>query len=125
MKVAVLVHGEEVLEAATGHDFNRLVDGLEFNLNNGVLDVDVVEGGQNFLGFGIAALEHQPARRFGHEGNEDEDDDAKDDLEGQGETPGNGARSETQAKINPVTQHDTGSDERSFDHDHLASFVCL
>ena len=56
-------------------------------------------------------------------GNEDEDKDAEYQLEGQRKPPGDGSIGEAESQVDPVTNHDTTGDQRTFEHDEFPTFV--
>lgn len=121
VEVAVLVHGEQVGEAALGHLEDGILDGNEFVLDVLVFLVGVVECAENFHGLFFTALENEPAGGLGETKNEDKDNQGEDDLETNREPPADGAWFEVgETEIKPVTDTYTASYQSSFDHDQLA-----
>ena len=88
MEVTVLVHGEEITEAAFGHFENSILNRGKFVLDVGIVAGQLIERLQNLKSFVLAALENEPAGRLGKTHDRGEDDERKEDLEGDWEAPG-------------------------------------
>jgi hypothetical protein len=63
-------------------------DLLEFGLDVGVIDGGALDVGEDEFGFVDAVLCDQPARGFGEPGDGGEEDDDEDELQRQGDAPG-------------------------------------
>ena len=87
VEVAVLGHGEEVPEVALGHLHDGRLDHDELVLNVRVVLGAIAQSGEHGAGFVLAALEDEPAGRFGQGHDEHQDDGSEEDLEGDGESP--------------------------------------
>jgi len=126
MKVAVSVHLEAVSKATACHFQGDIFNGLEFGLDLLVGRRKVAECSQDVQSLVFATLQHQPTRTLGKTRNQSEDEESENDLESNGEAPGDTAGfEEREAEIEPVTQHDTKDNHRTLNHDHLASAMRL
>ena len=124
VEVAVLGHGEEVAEVALGHLHDRCLDHDEFVLDVRVVLGDIAQRGEHGPGFVLAALEDEPPGGFGERHDETQDHGREEDLEGDGEPPGDGVGvQEGEAQVDPVGDHDPACDHRAFDHDQHAPAV--
>lgn len=92
VEVAVRAHSEQVFERTLGH----LQDG---GLDLGKLGLDILgflgisqQGSQDFTSLVFLALKDEPAGRLGQEHDGTDDDQGKEDLERERESPGNGIR---------------------------------
>ena len=70
-------------------------------------------------------MREQPSGRLGQSCHDDEDDESKEDLEGDWETPDEVVRTVGAAIVNPVSDKRADSDVATFDTDDLASVVGL
>lgn len=121
--LAVARRDEQIAKRTLGHFKHRVLDLVEFGHDELVRDGLVGKRGEDFLRLILAALEDQPAGGLGQAPDHREDEDAKHDLEGQGEPPGDGPIGKREAQIDPVTDHDAARDQRALDHDELAALV--
>lgn len=79
----------------------------------------------NPLRFLRSILEHQPPRGFGDEEEADGDDDGKDELEAEGETPLEGPALEVKAVVHPVGEAEGGGVAQGADNDELSADAWL
>ena len=124
MKIAIPVELESIREASLGHLEHRVLDSPELVLHLWIILGRIIQGAQDLERLRFSALQREPSWRFRQTRNQEADEERQEDLESDGETPGDGRWiQEREAEINPVRQHDAKDDERAFDHDHLASTV--
>lgn len=75
----------------------RCSDRIEYDLalEDGLfgIDFEAAEGSDNGCTLGVEATGQEPAGRFGEPVGRDGDNESEDDLEGDGEAPGQGGRS--------------------------------
>ncbi len=126
VEVSVLGHGEQIPEAALGHLGHDVLDGHELVLDEGIVGRQAGEGAEHVQGLFFVALEDQPAGGLGQLHDQGDDDEGEEDLEGDGEAPGDAAGfGVVEAKVDPVGDADTARDERALDHDQHATTMGL
>lgn len=126
VEVAILVELEAIRERARSHLEGCILHGCKFRLDLGVVFWEVQEGGEHFEGFIVPAPEDQPPRRLGEAWNGEGDEEGQDDLEGDGESPGDsGWLEEREAKVDPVAYHHAKDDQGTFYHHHLPAAMGL
>ena len=99
-----------------------VADVLELGLGGAV--PFAAEAAEDVAGLFLAADFHEPAGRFGHGPNDEEEEDEGHDLEGDGEAPNEGGVDlpvEGGAVFNPVGDDDAENVEGEFDGDELAA----
>lgn len=91
VEVALLVHLEQVAEAAPLHLNHGVLDRGKFSLEERVTLGDINQRGERDHGLVFLALENEPTWGLRQEHDKDQDDQRKDDLEGDREPPGDSA----------------------------------
>lgn len=120
---AVVVGMEQLAVSTLAHLHGSILDGLEFIVDLLVSNVNVCNGSDNFSSLIFATLENEPSRRLRQAKDKGKNEDAEDNLEGQGESPSNRTGGKRQAKIDPIRNHDAARDEGTFNHDEFSSLV--
>ena len=87
MEVAVLGHCKKVPEGSLGHLDNNFLDGVEFIDDKAIVRSQAIERTQDAESFVLPALKYEPPGRFRKFHDEADNDDGKNDLEGNGESP--------------------------------------
>jgi hypothetical protein len=111
MKVAIAVELEALPESTLGHFKHNILNSPEFGLNLLVFARQIAQRSEHVQSVFISALQNKPARRFRESWNQTQDENGENDLEADGEAPGDAAGfEEREAEIDPVTQHDAEDD---------------
>ncbi len=121
--------GGEVAEPSLLAEGSRRTEGLEdellLDLSLPVADFASGQGGEDILSLFDAVLGDQVSGGVGKVPHADDDDDTKEDLEGDGETPDQVRGTIVGTEIDPVGDGSTDGDDTTFNTDQKSTVVRL
>lgn len=127
-------HTTEVLRRATSEKVaerrlgstggsNRVNDKVLLHLGLAVINLNTVQTSQNGFTLRDTVVGDEPARRLGHVVHADNDDNSKDNLEGDGETPHKILGTIVGTKVNPVGNHGSDGNDTTLNTDQETTIL--
>jgi hypothetical protein len=114
--------GELGLATTTG-EADGLLDDTHLNLDFRVLARETVESGHDSCSFLLAVVSEEPAWRFRELSHHDKDDESEDDLESNGEAPGEIVRAVETTVVDPVRNQRANGDVAALNADDLTAVL--